>query len=52
MFSSSTLVIFLAAAVSALPTEFGVKFDKRDLPTLTLPYGTWQANSYDLLNDM
>ena len=53
--------MFLLLALSALagfsaaaPTSLGLKFDKRSgsLPTLTLPYGTWQASSYDADGDV
>lgn len=41
--------VLLAAPCLAAPAELGLKFNKRAgaLPTLTLPYGTWQASSYN-----
>lgn len=52
---SSFLICLLAGAVHAAPAaqplgvDIGVKFDKRqdELPTLTLPYGTWRASDYN-----
>ncbi|MCJ1229610.1 hypothetical protein MMC12_006279 [Toensbergia leucococca] len=46
---SSLIFSLLAALITAAPTESGLRFDKRagSLPTLTLPYGTWQAASFD-----
>ncbi|KKY22420.1 putative lipase 2 [Diplodia seriata] len=51
----SLLICTLATAVYAAPTagplgaKLGVKFSKRqdELPTLTLPYGTWRASEYN-----
>ncbi|EKG17965.1 Carboxylesterase type B [Macrophomina phaseolina MS6] len=51
----SLLICLLAIAVHAAPAarplgvNLGVKFDKRqdELPTLTLPYGTWRASEYN-----
>lgn len=48
----SLLICLLATAVCAAPTagpQLGVKFSKRqnELPTLTLPYGTWRASEYN-----
>lgn len=42
-------LLSLLACCFATPTELGLKFDKRSghLPTLTLPYGTWQATKYN-----
>lgn len=41
-------LLSLLACCFATPTELGLKFDKQSgqLPTLTLPYGTWQATKY------
>lgn len=55
MLFSNLLVCLLATAIHAAPAasplgvNIGVKFDKRqdDLPTLTLPYGTWRASDYN-----
>ncbi|EOD44796.1 putative carboxylesterase family protein [Neofusicoccum parvum UCRNP2] len=52
---SNILLCLLATAVQAAPAagplgvNLGVKFDKRqdELPTLTLPYGTWRASDYN-----
>ena len=67
MFTLSTVVTLLAAAGSAFAApitlggsavfdlnDLGVKFDKRgkSMPTLTLPYGTWQAAKYDSNGDV
>lgn len=43
------LSLLLASFCITAPTEQGIRFDKRDgaLPTLTLPYGTWQATKFD-----
>lgn len=47
----SLLICALATAVCAAPTgpQLGVTFSKRqdELPTLTLPYGTWRASDYN-----
>ncbi|KAK0640224.1 Secreted lipase [Lasiodiplodia hormozganensis] len=47
----SLLICLLATAVCAAPAgpQLGVKFSKRqnELPTLTLPYGTWRASEYN-----
>ena len=39
-----SLVLYCLAA----PPELGIKFDKQNgqLPTLTLPYGTWRARKF------
>ena len=44
----------LAPLCSAAPFESGLSFDKRAgaLPTLTLPYGTYQAKSYNANGDV
>ena len=55
MFSKLLLLVAqLVALCRAAPTELGLKFDKRAgaLPTLTLPYGTYQARSYDANGDV
>lgn len=53
MYFSVSLFAGILALVSAAPTPLGVQFDKRaTLPTLTLPYGTWQASSYNAVADM
>ncbi|GME50176.1 putative lipase 2 [Neofusicoccum parvum] len=52
---SNILLCLLATVVQAAPAagplgvNLGVKFDKRqdELPTLTLPYGTWRASDYN-----
>lgn len=50
--------IFLSLALAwfciTAPTDHGIRFDKRDgaLPTLTLPYGTWQATKFDPNGDI
>ena len=46
--------VLLATPCLTAPAELGLKFDKRAgvLPTLTLPYGTWQASSYDPNGDV
>lgn len=50
--------IFLSLALAwfciTAPTDHGIRFDKRDgaLPTLTLPYGTWQATKFDPNGDV
>ena len=46
--------VLLAASCLAAPTKLGLEFNKRGsaLPTLTLPYGTWQASSYDANGDV
>lgn len=43
------LSLLLASFCITAPTEHGIRFDKREgaLPTLTLPYGTWQATKFD-----
>ena len=43
------LVLSLLISCQAAPVELGIQFDKRaaTLPTLTLPYGTYRASSYD-----
>lgn len=53
----TTLLAGLTLAVAlarAAPANLGIKFDKRAnaLPTLTLPYGTWRAHSYDPNGDV
>lgn len=52
MYFCVTLFTGLLVLVSAAPTPPGVQFNKRALPTLTLPYGTWEANSYNAISDM
>ena len=49
-----SLLPLLAALCRAAPIELGLRFDKRagTLPTLTLPYGTYQASSYDANGDV
>lgn len=44
----------LVAAVTAAPTDYGLKFEKRSgaLPVLNLPYGAYKAASYDAANDV
>lgn len=44
----------IAGFAAAAPTNLGLKFDKRSgsLPTLTLPYGTWQASNYNADGDV
>lgn len=56
---SSSLVflnLLLVTLSSAIPTEpsLGIKLDKREhsLPTLTLPYATYQATNYDSNSDI
>ena len=43
------LVLSFFLSCQAAPVELGIQFDKRaaTLPTLTLPYGTYRASSYD-----
>ena len=56
LFSSSFIcgVVLLAAPCLAAPADLGLKFNRRDgaLPTLTLPYGTWQASHYEPNGDV
>lgn len=47
------LIILLIPVVISVPVELGVRFEERStLPTLTLPYGTWKAASYDSVSEM
>lgn len=53
MLLKSSFVLALVAAASAIPVKVGLEFEKRSgMPQLALPYGTWQASSYDALSDM
>jgi len=53
MFLKSYFVLTLVAVASAVPVKVGLEFEKRSgLPQLKLPYGTWQAKSYNALSDM
>ncbi|KAI9742049.1 MAG: hypothetical protein M1834_000439 [Cirrosporium novae-zelandiae] len=48
MFISALIICLYVASVVAAPPRMGISFDKRDdMPTLTLPYGTWKASSYN-----
>lgn len=42
------LLLSLVACCFATSSELGIKFDKQSgqLPTLTLPYGTWRARKF------
>jgi hypothetical protein len=52
MLLKSSFILALAAVASAIPVKVGLEFEKRSgLPQLTLPYGTWQAKSYNALSD-
>lgn len=44
----------IAGLAAGAPANLGLKFDKRSgsLPTLTLPYGTWQASNYNADGDV
>lgn len=46
--------VLLVAPCLAAPANLGLKFNKRagGLPTLTLPYGTWRASSYNPNGDV
>lgn len=54
MFSLYLSVLFLVAECLAVPATEGVSFDKRagELPTLTLPYATYRAASYNPNGDV
>jgi len=53
MLPKPSFVFALVAVASAVPMRVGLEFEKRSgLPQLTLPYGTWQAASYNALSDM
>jgi hypothetical protein len=53
MLLNPSFVLVLVAMASAIPVRVGLEFEKRSgLPQLTLPYGTWQAKSYNALSDM
>ena len=50
MFASNLLHLLTLVVTSFVAAaDLGLKFEKRAgaLPTLTLPYGTYQANSFD-----
>lgn len=49
-----TFVLALVAACCAAPANLGLGFDKRAdaLPTLTLPYATYKAASYNPNGDV
>lgn len=44
----TALLVFTQAAPAPTSEQLGIKFDERgnDLPTITLPYGTWRAAKY------
>lgn len=45
--------LLLVALCHAAPAKLGLQFDKRDgQPTLTLPYATYRAASYDANGDV
>lgn len=48
------VVVVIAAIGQASSAPLGLKFEKRSgsLPTLTLPYSTYQATSYDSTTDV
>ena len=48
------LILSLAALCPAAPAGLGLSFDKRagSLPTLKLPYATYQAASYNPNGDV
>lgn len=48
------LILSLAAICYAAPANLGLSFDKRagSLPTLTLPYATYRAASYNPNGDV
>lgn len=46
------LSIFVVFAITTSLTAAGDGFGKRSLPTLTLPYGTWQAAEYNAPADV
>jgi hypothetical protein len=51
---SAALYIVVAVAVPG-PQNLGIQVTStpsNHLPTLTLPYGTWRAASYDHINDV
>ncbi|RFU35110.1 hypothetical protein B7463_g1248, partial [Scytalidium lignicola] len=48
LFHIFSVISSLLFVVIAAPVELGVRFEERSvLPTLTLPYGTWKAASYN-----
>ena len=53
-FSLVSVALLLVAPCLAAPVELGLKFSRRAgaLPSLILPYGTWQASSYDPNGDV
>jgi hypothetical protein len=53
MLFKSYLVLAFVSVTAAIPVRVGVEFEKRSgLPQLNLPYGIWQAKSYNALSDM
>lgn len=48
------LAVQLVSLCWCAPSQLGIKLDKRDdaLPTLTLPYGTYRAKSYNANGDV
>ena len=54
MKQSLALALSLAAVSCAAPAKLGLSFDKRagSLPTLKLPYATYQAANYDSNGDV
>ena len=54
MKQSLALALSLAAVSCAAPPKLGLSFDKRagSLPTLKLPYATYQAANYDPNGDV
>jgi hypothetical protein len=50
---SFILCVNVTVAAKIRSPALGIKFDSSSaLPTLTLPYGTWRAFSYDSVNDV
>jgi len=58
MKSGSLSLVLLTAALDLLiyggegRSYLGVEAVRETLPTIQLPYGTWQASSYDQANDV
>ena len=54
MKSTPLLTLAWIATCHAAPANLGLNFEKRagSLPTLTLPYATYQASSYDSDGDV